>query len=72
MEKAMAFMFGNRYKIKLTVTVTRNMNDCFSVFYLIFLITTITGITAVITCHRILLIPQMGIHFTFKYLFSMI
>ena len=67
--KSMTFMFGDCYRFKLAVTVTRNGNDRFSMFGLDFLrITSITGVTGVISCHRILFMPQMGIHFAFKHL----
>ena len=64
-------MFGDCYRFKLAVTVTRNGNDRFSMFGLDFLrITAIAGVAGVISCHRILFIAQMGIHFAFKHLFQ--
>ena len=64
-------MFGYCYRFKLAVTVTRNENDRFSMFGLDFLrITAVSRITSVLSCHRILFITQMGIHFVFKHLFQ--
>ena len=67
--KSMTFMFGDCYRFKLAVTVTRNGNDRFSMFGLDFLrITAIPGVAGIVPCHRILFIAQMGIHFAFKHL----
>lgn len=64
-------MFGHRYRLKLAVTVTWDGNDRLSMFGLDFLrITAITGVAGVISCHRILFIAQMDIHFAFKHLFQ--
>ncbi|TWJ13266.1 hypothetical protein JN06_02073 [Bacteroides zoogleoformans] len=61
-------MFGNNYGLELTVTVTGNRYDRFTVFGLDFLgVAAVTGITAVTTGKRILLITQMRIHLTFKH-----
>ena len=63
-----AFMFGYGYRLKLAVTVTWNGNDRFSMFGPDFLrITAIPRVVGVISCHRILFIPQIGIHFAFKH-----
>ena len=64
-------MFGDCYRFKLAVTVTRNGNDRFSTFGLDFLrITAISGVASVISYHGILFITQMGIHCAFKHLFQ--
>ena len=64
-------MFGDCYRFKLAVTVTRNGNDRFSTFGLDFLrITAIPGVASVVSCLRILFITQMGIHCAFKHLFQ--
>lgn len=48
-------MFGNNYGLELTVTITGNRYDRFTVFGLDFLgVTAVTGITAIITGNRIL------------------
>ena len=61
-------MFGNNYGLELTVTVAGNRYDRFTVFGLDFLgVATVTGITAIMTGNRMLLIAQMGIHLTFKH-----
>ena len=64
-------MFGNCYRFKLPVAVTRNGEDRFSMSGPDFLrITAIPGVAGVVSCHRILLITQMGILLTFKHLFQ--
>ena len=64
-------MFWHCYRLKLAVMVTWNRNGRRSMFGLDFLrITAIPGVAGVISCHIILFITQMGIHFTFKHLFQ--
>ena len=53
-------MFGNNYGLEFTVTVMENRYDRFTVFSLDFLgVAAVTGITAVMTGNRILLITQI-------------
>ncbi len=62
-------MFWHCYRLKLAVTVTWDGNDKLSMFGLDFLrITAIMGVAGVISCHRILFIAHLGIHFAFKHL----
>ena len=62
-------MFENNYRFKLSVTVTGNGDDGFTMLGLDFLrVLAATGIATVVSTYGVLLIAKMSIHFSLKHL----